>query len=151
MKEYSVDQIKSIINSFEEKGLECINTLGTKNSVISDGVTRYTANDPNIKHFIVFEAQDSKTEISFYFDGCALEYSQVKGAFGPFQIHYNFRENYSELKIALSSINVSEIFFIKDNRYELVEDNKFIEIDPRGRKKEHSVLTFEGFCLRLNL
>jgi len=66
MKEYSVDQIKSIINSFEEKGLECINILGTKTSVISDGVTKYTANDPNIEHFIVFEAQGSKIEISFF-------------------------------------------------------------------------------------
>ncbi len=73
MKKYSVEQIKSIINSFEEKGLECINTLGTKASVISDGVTRYIANDPNIKHFIVFENQNSKSEISFFLDACVLE------------------------------------------------------------------------------
>lgn len=147
----SVGQIKSIFNSFEEKGLECIDTLGTKTSVISDGVTKYTANDPNIKHFIVFESQDSNTEISFFFDACALEYSLVEGAFELFQIHYNFRENHTEFKIPLSSINVYEIFFIKDNRFEVVEENEFFEIDPQGRKKEHSVLTFEGFCLRLNL
>jgi len=78
-----------------------------------------------------------------------LKYPPVKDVFGAFQIHYNFRENYSEFKRVLSSVNVSEIFFIKDNKYEEVEGNKFFEIDPRGRKVEHSVLTFEGFCLRL--
>jgi len=151
MKEYSVDQIKSIINYFEEKGLDSINALGTKTSIISNGVTKYTANDPNIGHFIVFEAQKSKTEISFFFNACILENPIVKATFGSFQLHYNFRENYSEFKIPLSSINVSEIFFIKDNKYEVIEENKFIEINPQGKKRVHSVLTFEGFCLRLNL
>lgn len=151
MKKYSVDHIKSIINSFEEKGLEYINDLGTKASVISDGVTKYTANDPNIEYFIVFESQNSYTEISFFFDACVLEYFQVQNEFGVFQIHYNFRENYSEFKIPLSTMKVPEIFFIKDNRYELVGDYKFIESDPKGKKEEHLGLTFEGFCLRINL
>jgi delta-aminolevulinic acid dehydratase/porphobilinogen synthase len=149
MKKYSVSEIKSIINSFEEKGLKYIDVLGTKTGAISEGVTRYTAHDPNIKQFIVFEMKNSKKEISFLFDNCILNYTDVKNAFGLFEVNYNFRENYSEFKINLSSNNVVDIYFIKDNRYEMVEENIFIESDPKGRKTEHSILTFEGFCLRV--
>lgn len=149
MKEYSVNKIKSIINSFEEKGEECIEALGTKAAYISDGVTRYTAHDPDIKQFIVFETNNVKKEISFLFDHCVLDYSSIKNAFGSFEVHYNFRENYSEFKINLPSNKVAEIYFIKDNRHEVIGENKFIEVDPQGRKKEYSALAFDGFCLRI--
>jgi len=60
MKKCSLNQVKSIINSFEEKGLEYIDILGSKSTIISDGVVKYTAYEPNIKHFIVFDNKDMK-------------------------------------------------------------------------------------------
>ncbi len=149
MKKCSLNQVKSIINSFEEKGLKYIDTLGSKSTIISDGVVKYSTYESNIKHFIVFDNKNMKKEISFYFDGCALNYSDIKNELGQLEVHYNFRENYSEFKINLPSSSVPEIYFIKNNRYEVVGENKFIEVDPQGRKIDISMLVFEGFCLRV--
>ncbi|HEY8026706.1 MAG TPA: hypothetical protein VIF60_19360 [Burkholderiaceae bacterium] len=150
MRKCSANIIKSIIAGFDKGGINYIESLGIKTETISQGVSKFISSDPNIQHFILFEIEGAYTELSFLFADCALMFSDVEDEFGKFDVHYNFRDNFSEFKANISSVAVADLYFVKDNKFEISADRRVIETDPYGKGASYSALEFTGFCLRLN-
>lgn len=149
MMKFPASAIKSIISKFDREGALCITSIGKISSIISDGVSKYLANDPHIAHFILFETTDSNAEVSFVCNECEVYIEDIESNFGKVELHYNFRDNLSEFKVHIPSTTVTELYFIKDNRYEIISKNQFIETTPQGKSIHHSALRFNGFCLRI--
>lgn len=145
----SVATIRAMIAAFDLGGLDCVDKLGTKVRSISDGVTKYSASVPELDYFIVFDKTDGGKDVSFIFDKCEISSADVEKEFGALVAHYNFRENYSELKISISSAMVEDLYFIKDNKFEIKGPGQLLETTPQGKATYHAGLEFNGFCLRL--
>lgn len=140
--------IKSVISLFNEKGIAGIHDLGNQTEVLANGASKFSANDERILHFLVFRIDENSYEICFLGSRCEFCIDDIEREFGRLQLHYNFRENYSEFKFGMPGA-VYEIFFIKDNKFEVTPDGGYAEKDPQGRAVYHNKLCFEGFCLRL--
>jgi hypothetical protein len=151
MNACSVNTIKSIIAGFDESGIAYFNSLGRKSEVISGGVSKFTSNLPYIEHFIFFESADGKNELSFKCVDCTFTFSELEDEFGEFEIHYNFRDNYSKFISNFSTAGVAELYFVKDNRFEFSDSGQFIESNPYGKRINYPTLEFNEFCLMLNL
>jgi hypothetical protein len=149
MNSNSINLIKSMVSVFDGEGIDCIDRLGEKIDVLSSGVYKYKANDPDVTHFILFELNGENSEVSFFCEQCEFCITDIEEVFGGLQLHYNFRENYSEFKVNTPSKIVSGLYFIKNNKFEVSADGQFMETNPQGESICHSTLCFNGFCLRL--
>ena len=149
MKKCPLSVIKSVVAALDVDGLGAINKLGVKIKTISPTATKYEANIPDVDYFIFFELSNGGGEISFVCDQCGFAMEDIEKEFGAFEINYNFRENYSEFKIHISSVSVADLYFIKDNKFQIPVPGQIIETTPQGKSTYHSSLEFNGFCLRL--
>lgn len=146
--------IERIIDELNKYGTKYISVFGEVAEHISEDIIKYTAHDNKITHFMVFQENSSVYEISFYCESLSFSLEELKQVFGLYENNYNFRENYSEFKFKfkfkLNSNEISELFFIKDNKFEVNGFENIIEITPKGNKTNHENLTFNGFCFRFN-
>lgn len=140
--------IERIIDELNEYGTKYINMFGEVVEHISKDIIKYTTHDNKITHFMVFQESSSVYEISFYCESLSFSLGEVEQVFGLYENNYNFRENYSEFKFKLNSNEISELFFIKDNKFEVNGVKNIIEITPKGSKTKHENLIFNGFCFR---
>jgi hypothetical protein len=145
----NIDIITDTI-SIVEQSINLIDSLGSYEEILSDGVLKYSASDSRVTHFLVFKDEQIVKEISFYCENENFSLSNIKKLFGPGRSGYNFRENYTQFTFDLDAKKIDQLFFIKDNKFEFVSENKVIEKDPRGKSKEHKEILFSGFCLKLS-
>jgi len=148
MNSTAVKLIERILNGLNKHETNNINMLGEVAKNITKDVIKYNAHDKNITHFIVFQREGSIYKITFYCESLSFSLKEIEKVFGVYENNYNFRENYSEFKFRLNSNIISELFFIKDNRFEIKDAGNILEITPKGNETKYEDLKFNGFCFR---
>ena len=110
---------------------------------------RYWKDVHGLNYRAVFESTDSGKDISFACGACQIILADVEKEFGAVVVRYNFRENYSKFTINISSARVQELYFVKDNRFDIGVLGQVVETTPQGEATYHAGLVFSEFCLRL--
>lgn len=140
-----IEEVISLINTMK---IGFIGALGVFERSISDSVNKYVSKDPRIIHFITYLYDGALQEVSFFCGDDRFSLAGLESVFGKARIGYNFRENYTQFSFDVNLGCVESIFFIKDNKFEIVS-NGYEERTPRGNGAHHSDLNFNGFCLKL--
>lgn len=120
---------------------------GSLEEEISDDVKKFRYKNSGIDYFIVFENVGFQ-EISFITTTQAIPLSELISKYGLPNINYNFRDNFTKFSFDTLPENLTEFFFIKDNKISSTEQ-AYVETDPYGNTSRYDDVVFECFCFKI--
>lgn len=139
--------IFEIISSIEASPKFMVADIGSVFERVSKGVYKLRPYNQVAKHILVNETTFPIIELNFFFGEVDFSLSELSTYLGNSEIHYNFRDNYTEFKFRANFKRIKKIYLIKENKIELGKNGTFIEKTPRGEEKMVSDLRFNLICV----
>jgi hypothetical protein len=139
--------LSEIISSIENPKIFLVTDIGSAFEKISRSVYKVKPFNGAITHILVNETLFPMIELNYYFKELNFSLSDFIELLGNPEIHYNFRENYTEFKFNSNFERIKKIYLIKDNKIDFYENGVFREKTPRGEERLIRDLQFNLVCL----
>jgi hypothetical protein len=138
--------ITQTINNLESGGSDYYSRLAIKTEIINDSATKLFVQDEAIEYIVRFSG--ASAELSFVCSEC-FSLNELMSRMGGGAFNYNFRENFTEIKIPLSGSVVAELYLIRNSKLEEASGGGFIERGVRGGIDSLDDIAFNAFFLRV--
>lgn len=143
--------ILEIISSIETSPRFMVSDIGSVFERVSNGVYKLRPYNQVAKHILVNETSFPIIELNYFFGEADFSLSELMTSLGNPEIHYNFRDNYTEFKFSVSLKRIKKIYLIKENKIEFSKSGVLKEKTPRGEEKLLPELRFNLICVDVDV